>query len=190
MAVQLDVPPDPTDRKERLTMFRERTHILLASVFVLTLFTAVSASAQSGFAKIRANGTVATFGGSDTTTVGAVHSGVGQYTVTFTGAYLPTITADDVVINTTAESINFAVTNTFVSSANPNQIVVFVFAWVSSTLAFLDNPVFVTINVGSGPPAAAAKSGSSPQGVTPAAADKSGSGPQGATKAASHKQRT
>ena len=132
-------------------MFRTRTHVLLASVFVLVLFGAGSASAQSAFAKVRADCTVATFGGSDTSNASAVHSSVGQYTVTFTGAYLATITPDDVVINTTAESLNYGVTNTFVVSASPNQIVIYVYVWTSSTLTYLDNNIFISVNVGTSP---------------------------------------
>jgi hypothetical protein len=152
------------------------------------LFSAVSASAQSGFAKIRANGTVATFGGADTTTVGAVRSSLGQYTVTFTGVFAVS-TADDVVIHTTAESSDYGVTNAYVLSANASTIVVYVYVWKSNTLALMDQAIFIGINVGS-PPVVAGKSGSSPQGAIPAAAGKSGSSSQGVTKPASPKQKT
>jgi hypothetical protein len=168
-------------------MFKKRAHVLSALVFVLMLFSAVSASAQSGFAKVVANGTVATFGGSDTTTVGAVRTSLGQYDVTFTGVFAVT-TADDVVINTTAQSANFGLTNALVTFANASTIVVHVFVWRSNDQVLLDNAFFITINIGSAP-VVAGKSGSSPQGVTPAA-DKSSSRPRGTTNAARARHKT
>jgi len=140
---------------------RKKTNVLLfALVFATIVLSASSLRAQSAFAKVNGNGAVVTFGGSDTTSASAVHSGIGQYTVTFNGTYLPTITNNDVVINTTAESFNYGVTNAFVISATPAQIVIYVYVWTSSNLNLLDNPIFISVNVGTPPPLAAASSDS------------------------------
>lgn len=140
-------------------MLRKKT-LLVVFVFATIVLSSSSLAAQSAFAKVRANGTVATFGGTDASSATAVHSATGQYTVTFNGTFLPTITNDDVVINTTAESFNYGVTNAFVISANPAQIVIYVYVWTSSNLNLLDNPIFITINVGSAPPLSATSSAS------------------------------
>lgn len=130
-------------------MVRVRTHVLLAA-FMLMSLGATSAFAQSGFVKIDFGGAVLSSGGGDTTSVIAARTSVGEYDVTFNGLYGGgSATADQVIINTTAQSLNYGVTNAFVVSASGTTIVVHVYVWKSDTLAALDNNLFITINIGS-----------------------------------------
>ena len=131
-------------------MSRLRTHVLFA-VFMLCELGATSAFAQDGFAKVNGlTGAVFSSGGASTTNVTAARTDTGQYDVTFTGSFAG-ITDDQVIINTTAQTFGFGVTNAKVMSTSDTTIVIHVIVWNSSTLVFQDNNTFITINIGSLP---------------------------------------
>jgi hypothetical protein len=125
-----------------------RTHVLFA-VFMLCVLGATSAFAQDGFAKVNGlTGAVFSSGGASTTNITAVRTGTGEYDVTFTGSFLG-ITADQVIINTTAQRFGFGVTNALVVGISDTTIVIHVSVWDSSTQVSQDNNFFITINIGS-----------------------------------------
>ena len=106
------------------------------------------AAAESGFAKVRANGALVTVGGPDTNTADSTHIGPGWYAVQFFGNYPSSINADNVVVNTTAVSADgaYGVSNAVVATADANQITVVVFTWKSSnTDMTVDNSFFITV---------------------------------------------
>jgi hypothetical protein len=130
-------------------MLRLRTNVVLAA-FMLTVPPATSAFAQDGFAKVNGiSGAIFSSGGVSTTSVSGSHVDTGVYDVTFTGSYGSGVTADQVIINTTAQSFNNGVTNAIVVSVTDTVIVVRVFVWKSDTLASIDNNCFITIYIGS-----------------------------------------
>ncbi len=130
-------------------MLRKLADLLLASSFaVATLLIVGPAAAEDGFAAVNANGTLRTFGGPNTIAAASIKNSAGTYTVTFSGTYPPTTTPSTVVVNTTAESLQFGVSNAVVTSANPAQIDVVVFTWPSPTFNVTDNAFFISVFVG------------------------------------------
>lgn len=55
------------------------------------------------------------------------------------------MTADHVIINSTAESDDFEVTNAYVESVSDDELIIGVFSFRSSDLVGLDDGVFVTV---------------------------------------------
>ena len=113
---------------------------------IAMLLVPIQAAAESGFAKVRANGSLATVGGPDTNTATSSRLAAGVYSVQFFGSYPSQTTADKVAVTTTAESAIYGVSNATVTSADSGQITVLVYTWVSSnTSTTVDNTFFVAI---------------------------------------------
>ena len=125
--------------------------MLAANVILLFTGSAIAGPDKTGqaiaFAHVNANSTIASFGGKGTTSV-TVSGFTGLYVVTFTGNYPATITPDKLIINSTAKSFDYGVTNAYISSANKNHIVVRVFVWRSYDATALSNDVFVSVFLG------------------------------------------
>lgn len=115
---------------------------------VATLLIADPAAAQSAFAEVNADCNIAAYGGSDTTTAFCNYLGPGVYEINFNGNFPGQTTPDKVVVNTTAESVQYGVSNAVVTFASFAAINVTVFTWVSDTLVTSDNAFFVTVFVG------------------------------------------
>jgi hypothetical protein len=127
-------------------MFRKPANFLVALPVVVTMFlTAGQAAAESGFAKVRADGSLATFGGPDTNTATSTRVGQGVYSVQFFGSFPSQTTSDKIVVNTTAESAQYGVSNAVAASADAGQITVYVYTWTSNTLTTTDNTFFITV---------------------------------------------
>jgi hypothetical protein len=95
------------------------------------------------------NQVVLSFGGKGTTAAEATSGdGLNFIEVTFTGKYPKDITADQVIINATAQTSFFPVANAIVSDVNPTQLVVQVSAWVSNTQEGNGEIVFFTVYLG------------------------------------------
>jgi hypothetical protein len=93
--------------------------------------------------------TVLAFGGKRTTAVAAASPcGAGCVEVTFTGNYPTDIALDKVIVNSTAVSANFGVTNAVVSSVSPTAIVVDVSEWKSDDLSPQNGQIWVSVSVG------------------------------------------
>lgn len=129
-------------------MFRMYSKSVFISLFVLsTVLVAGPAAAQSGSAKVGANGALLSSGGWDTFSATSVRSSQGHYLVTFNGFYTLSAGANSVIINSTAESTQWGVTNASVISASQSQIIIEVYTWQSFTSFDLrDNNFFVTID--------------------------------------------
>ena len=129
-------------------MLRNHSKSVFISLFLLSgLLIAGPAAAQSGVAKVGANGALLASGGGDTTSVSVAHTASsGYYEVTFNGTYTLSFGANSVIINSTAESTQWGVTNAYVVSATANQIIVGVYTWQSFTSFDLrDNTFFVSM---------------------------------------------
>ena len=130
----------------------QKHSLVLASLLALsTLLAAGPAAAQSALAKCDAGGNLKSFGGMNTASASCQRTGAGVYQVTFSGLYAVS-GPDDVVINATAESANFGVSNAYVISANVNQIVIGLYTWPSNTQLLSDNAFFITVFTGRSPP--------------------------------------
>ncbi len=124
----------------------------------LTLATTVGATtllgeskkgvAQAYAAVNTSTATVLAFGGKRATGASVAFCGGGFCQVTFTGNFPTDITTSKVLLNTTAQTSAFDVTNAIVGSATPTTIVVDVDDWNSSTLASQDDVIWVTVFVG------------------------------------------
>src|SRR5262245_26204285 len=148
-----------TRRKKEITMKTSRT-LLLFPVIAMMLSLATTASAttlasesKKGVAEAYAaidnfNCTIVAFGGKRATGASASACAAGSGTVTFTGNFPTDITASKVIVNTTAQSSSFDVTNAIVMSATPTTIVVDVSDWESDNLTALFNIDWVTVFVG------------------------------------------
>jgi hypothetical protein len=115
--------------------------------------TAMAGPDRSGqsiaFARIDgASGNVTATGGVGTKSAAGVRNSAGDYTITFTGHYPKTITVDQVVVNASAESLQFGVANAVVQSVSPTQIQVEEFTWSSPTETEVDNTCFLTLFLG------------------------------------------
>ncbi|HXW83709.1 MAG TPA: plastocyanin/azurin family copper-binding protein [Candidatus Binataceae bacterium] len=129
---------------------------------LLALAAATPARAGSGeaiaFARISASGNVTADGGADLVGASAVENGPGDYTVTFDGHFPKNIAAAQLILNSTAEATStpavFGSSNAVVLSASATQIKVEVFTWDSS-FEGADTNCFVTVFLGTTPPAAA-----------------------------------
>jgi hypothetical protein len=82
---------------------------------IAMLLVPIQAAAESGFAKVRANGSLATVGGPDTNTATSSRLAAGVYSVQFFGSYPSQTTADKVAVTTTAESAIYGVSNATVT---------------------------------------------------------------------------
>jgi hypothetical protein len=133
-------------------MFRKHPKSLFASLLVVsTLAMAGPAAAQAALAKCNSNGSLVSFGGFDTASASCQRMSQGYYQVTFSGLYA-VAGPDNVVLNTTAESSQWGVSNAYVISANPAQIVVGVYTWASPAIPLVDNAFFITVFTGRTPP--------------------------------------
>ena len=92
--------------------------------------------------------TVLAFGGKRATGATASSCGVGCTDVTFTGNFPTDIALSKVILNTTAQSGVYAVTNAGVATATPTTIEVLIYVWQSNSLAALTDTVWVTVFVG------------------------------------------
>jgi len=103
-----------------------------------------------GYAKVDlTTGTVLAFGGKRTTAVGTAScAGVGSCEVTFTGNYPTDIAIDKVIVNSTAQSFSFGVTNAVVTGVSPTTITVSVYRWESDNLSPQNDPIWVSVSVG------------------------------------------
>lgn len=130
----------------------KRNSLLLASFLAIsTLLAAGPAAAQAALAKCDAAGNLKTYGGFNTNGASCQKAGAGYYRITFDGLYALS-NADDVVINATAESAQFGVSNAYVISATVSQIVVGLYTWQSNTTTTTDNTFFITVFTGRSPP--------------------------------------
>jgi hypothetical protein len=104
--------------------------------------------ASIAYAKLSdATGTVMAFGGKGTTQ--AVASGGGGYwSVTFTGKFPADVTAERLILQSSCESGNYGVANSYVASATPTEIEVVVFCWKSNTLSYDADDGFVNVFFG------------------------------------------
>jgi len=129
-------------------MLQKHSKFLAALLVSSTLLAAGTATAQAAFARVDANGNVLTFGGLNALSATVAHSaGTGYYEVTFNGLF-GVSGPNSVVVNSTAESLQYGVSNNYVVSATTSQITVGVFTWVSNNLVTVDNPFYVTVNTG------------------------------------------
>lgn len=129
-------------------MFRKHPNFLFASVLVVsTLAAAGPAAAQAALAKCGSTGSLINSGGFDTASASCQRIAQGYYEVTFSGLYA-VAGPDNVVLNATAESSSYAVSNAFVLSATATQIVARVYTWTSSTLSLVDDAFFITVFTG------------------------------------------
>jgi hypothetical protein len=94
------------------------------------------------------SGTVLAFGGKRATGATASPCGVGCTDVTFTGNFPRDIASSKVILNTTAKSGVYAVTNAQVATASPTTIEVLIYDWQSNNLAALHDTIWVTVFVG------------------------------------------
>jgi len=133
-------------------MFRKHPNFIFASFLVVsTLAAAGPAAAQAALAKCSATGNLVSFGGFDTASATCQRISQGYYRVTFSGLYA-VAGPDNVVLNTTAESTNWGVSNASVISAIPAQIVADVYTWFSPSTPLMDNAFFITVFTGRTPP--------------------------------------
>jgi len=141
---------------------------LVAAILVVSLLPGlVSAGPDKtgqaiAFAHVAANGGVLSFGGKGTTSVAVVHVAAGGYQITFHGHYPssltpgpPSSTANDLIVNATAEGGHFGVANASavtqtapVAAPTKTDIIVDVSTWVSNVLIQVDNGFFVTVYFG------------------------------------------
>jgi hypothetical protein len=135
-----------------------RSTLMLAAVLTLVATASGSAMATSVVAKsgkaiatARIDGftpSIVTFGGSKTKAATVAKLGAGDYQVTFTGNYPKGINANSLILNSTAESSIFAVSNAVVDSASSATLVI----EVSTFDPFLeddeDNNCFVAVYFG------------------------------------------
>ncbi|MGC1677579.1 MAG: hypothetical protein WA740_08600 [Candidatus Binataceae bacterium] len=135
-------------------MIRRLLVLGFAVVLVTSLFgTAIAGPDKTGqavaFARIDGgSGALTAFGGKGTISASGVRNSAGSYSVAFIGHFPKTITTNQVIINTTAESSIFGVSNGVVTAASKTEIDVSVATWVSSTLTETDNTCFVSVFVG------------------------------------------
>ena len=93
-------------------------------------------------------GTVLAFGGKRATGASTGVCGGGICFVTFTGNFPTDITASKVIVNTTAQSSVFDVTNAIVTAATPTSITVSVSDWKSDDLTSQNDVDWITVFVG------------------------------------------
>ncbi len=93
-----------------------------------------------------ATGSVVAFGGKGTAQ--ASSSGGGFWTVTFTGKYPEDITADHLILQSSCQSFDYGVANSYVQSASPTEIVVGIYCWKSDTLLPDGGDAFVNVFFG------------------------------------------
>jgi len=135
-------------------MIRRLLVLGFAVALITSLFgTAIAGPDKTGqaiaFARIDGtSGTVTGFGGKGTTSASAVRDEAGVYEVIFTGHFPKNITTNLLIINTTAESNNFGVSNGFVIGASATEIDVEVDTWTSNVLTEVDNNCFVSVFAG------------------------------------------
>ena len=129
-------------------MFRKHPKSLFAALIaVSTLAAAGPAAAQAAQGKCRADGNLVNAGGFDTVSAHCQRVAPGIYDITFSGQYGVT-GPENVVVNTTAESAVYGVSNAVVTTATPAQIVVRVYTWASATQSLVDNAFFITVFTG------------------------------------------
>jgi len=107
------------------------------------------------FARIRADGTLASFGGSRTTVAAAqraVGAGPGDYVVTFLGDYPADVWGERLTVLASAESRSFHVADAWVRSASAGMIQLEVYAWSSPVPQPSDDDVFVAVLYGRAAP--------------------------------------
>ncbi|HXC50509.1 MAG TPA: hypothetical protein VN634_06495 [Candidatus Limnocylindrales bacterium] len=113
----------------------------------------VASAAKKGAAVGLANvslfaGTIASKGGKGTTDVTITSFSPGFVDLKFTGKYPDDITPGNVILQSTAQSANYSVTNGFVSSASPTEIDVTIYEWSSDTLNNQTDNVFIALFIG------------------------------------------
>jgi hypothetical protein len=109
---------------------------------------AAKKGAAVGYARIDVSGAVVAFGGKGTTNVASIADGFGTQTVTFTGKYPDDLTADKVIVTTTAQALNYGVSNAFVNIADATTIVVFVYDWTSTDTNQTGSSINVVLHIG------------------------------------------
>ena len=130
------------------------TNVLLAlGISAVLGGTAIAGPDRTGqsiaFARIDGpTGNVTAVGGVGTKSAVGVRNNPGDYSITFTGHYPKTLTADKVVVNVSAESANFGVANAVVQSVSATQITVEEFTWDSPAATEVDNNCFLTLYLG------------------------------------------
>jgi hypothetical protein len=130
------------------------TNMLLAlGISAVLGGTAIAGPDRTGqsiaFARIDGpTGAVTAVGGAGTKSAVGVRNSAGDYTITFTGHYPKTLTADKVVVNATAESASFGVANAIVQNVSSTQITVEIFTWDSPVATEVDNNCFLTLFLG------------------------------------------
>jgi hypothetical protein len=92
--------------------------------------------------------TILAFGGKRATGASASLCGGGIALVTFTGKFPTDITPNNVIVNSSAGSSAFDITNDLVLTANPTTIEIDVSDWKSDTLAGQSNVNWITVFVG------------------------------------------
>ena len=93
-------------------------------------------------------GSVLSFGGKGTTSAVAGGGNIGFTYVTFTGKYPSGLTANQVILNATAQSWDYGVANAEVISVNSTQLVVSVSGWISDTKVYTGETAFLTVYLG------------------------------------------
>jgi len=139
-------------------MKTNRIALAVAALLVVTAATAHAGTVASaakkgipvGYASIdEVAGAVLAYGGKGTTGVTVLSHSTGQVSLKFTGKYPDDVSADKVIVQTTAESLSYGVTNTMVLSASPTEIVVAVYHFVSYQLGGdMSGKSFVTLMIG------------------------------------------
>ena len=139
--------------------------IMAALVMVAAMFQAGSvkaaaakASSQSksgaavAYAKVSTHTqSIQTFGGKGTTGAVVTDGDVDDWVqVTFIGKYPKDITTDQVIVNVTAEANgDWAVANAQVYDANPTQLVVDVYSWISTNVdMYVGENMFISVFLG------------------------------------------
>ena len=107
------------------------------------------------FARVRADGTLASFGGTGTTVAASqrnVGAGPGDYVVTFFGSYPADVWGERLTVLSSAESRSFHVADAWVRAATPGVIQLEVYSWSSPVPQPSDDDVFVTVLYGRAAP--------------------------------------
>ncbi|HUO03635.1 MAG TPA: hypothetical protein VMU16_00425 [Candidatus Binataceae bacterium] len=104
----------------------------------LIAFASVSVDSGSDIA-------VKAFGGAGAKGVAAVRNSPGHYTVTFTGHWRPKITADSLIVFSSAKGGHFSASGAIADFASKGQIVIEVSTWQSNVPAETDNDFQVAV---------------------------------------------
>ena len=101
------------------------------------------------FAKVNiATAEILTFGGKGTEDATATGDHAGYADIKFTGHYPKNITGDQVIVIATCQSNDWGVANAMVMSESPTELLIRVYGWSSSTLAYNGETVFVSVMLG------------------------------------------